>query len=63
MPMAKPVVANTTIDQVPPNQPLPHKAMHAAPAAIQVATTRSLCLGKRAATNPPTNMPAAAHNM
>ena len=60
---AKPVAART--HKVPrcPNKPLAHKAIRTAAQLMQMATTRSLMLGKRAATKPPTNMPKAPNNM
>ena len=62
MPMAKPVLASTTIVSVPPSTPLPHSTSSSAPAPMASATTRSL-LALCAAMKPPTSMPSAPHSM
>lgn len=46
-----------------PSQPVAHSSMSTAPLPMDMATTLSLCLDERAATKPPTNMPAALHSM
>lgn len=63
MPTAKPVAASTAIEPKPPSQPVPASTISSAPAPIDQATTRSLAVGRRAATKPPTNMPRAPHSM